>query len=155
MALRPQFALIHSEFNDFLFAPAGEEDNGVVLTVLSALTRLGMDPWTEAARLSELPKEAAVRVLAAAIAKFPQADGEVPDTLAIAARAVDRLPGREAPAVESHPPQSIRSEKTRSASAKWLLWVALAAAALLFSLSHLSDHHAPEPAPSAVSSPQR
>lgn len=154
MALRPQFALIHSEFNEFLFAPAGEGDNGVVLTVLSALTRLGIDPWREAARLSELPKEAAVRVLAAAIAKLPEAHWEVSNTLASAARAVDRLPSRGAPAVAPHPRQSIGSEKTRSASPKWLLWVALAAA-LLFSLSHLYVHHAPEPAPSAVSSPPR
>lgn len=59
MALRPQFSLINSEFNEFLFAPVGEEGNGTVLTVLSAFTRLGMDPWGEAALLSELPKEAA------------------------------------------------------------------------------------------------
>ncbi len=154
MALRPQFALINSEFNEFLFAPAGEEDNGVVLTMLSALTRLGIDPWREAARLSELPKETAARVLAVAIAKLPQADREVSDTLAIAAHAVDRLPSRRAPAVAPNPRESIGSEKTRSASAKRLLWIALAAA-LLFSLSHLNDHHAPEPAPSAVSSPER
>jgi len=33
MALRPQFSLIHSEFNEFLFAPVGEEEHGS-LTVL-------------------------------------------------------------------------------------------------------------------------
>jgi hypothetical protein len=44
MPLGPQFSLIHSEFNEFLFAPVGKEENGAVLTVLLALTRLGIDP---------------------------------------------------------------------------------------------------------------
>jgi len=154
MALRPRFSLIHSEFNEFLFAPVGEEGNGAVLTVLSALTRLDMDPWGEAARLSELPKEAAAGVLAAAIAKLPEGDWKVSDTVAIAARLVDRLPNRGVSAVPPPLHASGANEKTRLGSAKWLLWIALAAA-LLFSLSHLYDHHASEPAPSAVSSEER
>ena len=56
MALRPEYSLGHSEFNEFLFAFVGEEKSGQQLTVLSALARLGLDPWGEAARLSELPK---------------------------------------------------------------------------------------------------
>jgi hypothetical protein len=154
MALRPQFSLIHSEFNEFLFAPVGKEGNGTVLTVLSALTRLGMDPWGEAARLSELSKEAAARVLAAAIAKLPEGDWKASDTVAIAARLVDHLPNRGVPAVPPPVHESGANEKTRLRSPNWLLWVALAAA-LLFSVSHLYDHHASEPAPSAVSSEER
>jgi hypothetical protein len=45
MALRPEYSLVHSEFNDFLFAFVGEEKSGLQLTVLSALARLGLDPW--------------------------------------------------------------------------------------------------------------
>ncbi len=45
MTLRPQFSLINSEFNEFLFASVGMEKTGIELTVLSALTRLGVDPW--------------------------------------------------------------------------------------------------------------
>jgi hypothetical protein len=153
MALGSQFSLIHSEFNEFLFAPLGEEKNGAVLTVLSALTRLDMDPWGEAARLSELSKEAAARVLAAAIAKLPEGDWKVPDTLAIATRLVDRLPRRGASAVPPPVRGSCENEKTKG-RAKWLLWVALVGA-LLFSLSHLYDYHASEPAPSALSSQER
>jgi hypothetical protein len=52
MALPARFSLLHSDLNDFLFAPVGEEQNGVTLSVVSALTRLGVDPWEEAARLS-------------------------------------------------------------------------------------------------------
>jgi len=71
LTLRPQYSLGHSEFNDFLFASVGEETNGMQLTVLSALSRLGFDPWGEAARLSNLPEEAAAGALAATIAGLP------------------------------------------------------------------------------------
>lgn len=55
MPLRSEYMLGHSEFNEFLFAVVGEERGGQQLTVLSALARLGLDPWGEAARLSKLP----------------------------------------------------------------------------------------------------
>ena len=41
MALAARFSLLHSDLNDFLFASVGEEQNGVTLSVVSALTRLG------------------------------------------------------------------------------------------------------------------
>jgi hypothetical protein len=41
-----------SQFNDFLFAPIGNERNGMLLTVLSALARLDVDPWREAASMA-------------------------------------------------------------------------------------------------------
>lgn len=45
-----------SEFNDFLYAPIGGAGNEMPLSVLSALARLNLDPWKEAAELSDLPK---------------------------------------------------------------------------------------------------
>ena len=77
MTLRPEYSLGHSEYNTFLFAAVGEEKVGT-LTVLTALTRLGIDPWQEAARLSDLPRETAARVFAQTIAKFPKATGRHP-----------------------------------------------------------------------------
>ena len=56
MALTARFSLPHSDLNDFLFATVGEEQNGMPLNVVSGLTRLGLDPWGEAARLAVLPK---------------------------------------------------------------------------------------------------
>jgi hypothetical protein len=44
---------VGSEFNDFLYAPIGVERNEMPLSVLSALARLNIDPWGEAAELSE------------------------------------------------------------------------------------------------------
>ena len=78
MALRPEYSLVHSEFNGFLFALVGQEKSGMQLTVLSALARLGFDPWREAARLSELTKEAATSALAAVISELPEGNWKSP-----------------------------------------------------------------------------
>jgi hypothetical protein len=151
MTLRPQFSLIHSEFNEFLFASVGAEKNGTELTVLSALTRLGIDPWGEAARLSDLPREAAARALAAAIAALPEGDWTVSDSWAIAARLVDRLPGRRVPAMPSPRGKSNRDQRTNTRIALWLVGIMLAGA-LLFAVLHQYRDQAFGPVPSPVSS---
>jgi hypothetical protein len=71
MALPARFSPLHSDLNDFLFASVGVEQNGMPLSVVSALTRLGADPWEEAARLAALPKALAVETLAPMIARLP------------------------------------------------------------------------------------
>jgi hypothetical protein len=73
VALSARFSLLHSDLNDFLFASVGDEQNGMPLNVVSALTRLGLDPWDEAARLAALPKALAVEALAPIIARLPVA----------------------------------------------------------------------------------
>lgn len=153
MALRPQFSLIHSEFNEFLFAPVGEEEHGP-LTVLSALTRLGIDPWREAARLSDLPRAAAAQALAAIIAALPEGDWKMTDSSAIADRLVQRLPTRGARTAT--PPQGERGqdEKAKSRVAIGLICVVVAAAAFL-AMSHFRVAHPSESAPNPVSSMQQ
>ena len=47
--------LIGAEFDKFLGAPIGEGRNGTPLSVLSALARLDVDPWQEAASLARMP----------------------------------------------------------------------------------------------------
>jgi len=42
-ALPAAFSLLNSEFNDFLFAPVGNDEDHRPLSVLSALTRAGLD----------------------------------------------------------------------------------------------------------------
>jgi len=95
MALRKQYSLINSEFNAFLFAPVGDEGNGMTLSVMSALSRLDIDPWREAASLSTLSKEKAVEALASLLARLPDARWAAADTREIAARLVTFLPGRD------------------------------------------------------------
>jgi len=94
MALSARFSLLHSDLNDFLFAPVGDEQNGMPLSVISALTRLGLEPWEEAARLAALPKALAAEALAPMIARLSLALQQRSDNLAIAQRLVGLLPGR-------------------------------------------------------------
>jgi hypothetical protein len=100
MALSARFSLLHSDLNDFLFAPVGEEQNGVTLSVVSALTRLGLDPWEEAARLTPLPKARAAEALAALIARLPISRTQSSDDLAISQRLVELLPHQTSPPLQ-------------------------------------------------------
>jgi hypothetical protein len=128
MALRPEYSLGHSEFNDFLFAFVGEEKSGLQLTVLSALARLGLDPWGEAARLSELPKEAATDALVETIGALPGGDWKVSDSRSIAVRLVNCLPKRGSPSARSPQGRSTGDQNQKSGATNWLVWVALSAA---------------------------
>ncbi|TCM76787.1 hypothetical protein [Rhodovulum steppense] len=47
------------EFERFLYAYVGEDRRGSAVTVLSALARLNLDPWAEAAELAALGREGA------------------------------------------------------------------------------------------------
>ena len=48
-----------TDFDPFLFAEVGEDITGAAVTVLSALARLDLEPWTEARELARLGREAA------------------------------------------------------------------------------------------------
>lgn len=95
MALSPKFSLPHSDLNDFLFAELGEEASGMPLSVLSALARLGVDPWVEGNRLSDLPRDVAARELVPKIAMFLTKDKRASsEVLARAERLAALLPRR-------------------------------------------------------------
>jgi len=83
---------IGKEFDDFLFASIGEDPNGMRLCVVSALARLDLDPWHEAASLARLPVDAATRRLASLIAALPDQPSARRDSGPIAARMVMLLP---------------------------------------------------------------
>jgi hypothetical protein len=92
MAMRAGFNMHHSDLQEFLFAPVWDEKSGTPLSILSALARLGMDPWGEAARLAEMPRSGAAAALAAILAKLPRSEPEVPDYSRISERLVQFLP---------------------------------------------------------------
>ncbi len=94
MTLAARFSLLHSDLNDFLFASVGDEQNGMPLNVISALTRLGIDPWDEAARLAALPKALAAEALATMIARLPIARPPPSDDMVVSHRLVELLPMR-------------------------------------------------------------
>jgi hypothetical protein len=58
------------EFERFLHASVGEDRNGYVVTVLSALARLGLDPWAETADLVTLGRDAARTRLGTLLERF-------------------------------------------------------------------------------------
>jgi hypothetical protein len=60
-----------SEFDAFLFAPIGEDRNGLPLRIVSLLGRLDLDPWAEASTLAKLPAELAAQKLASLLAALP------------------------------------------------------------------------------------
>lgn len=82
-----------ARFDRFLHEPIGEDSNGLVVTVQSALARLDIDPWDEAAALSRLPGLAAARKLAALLATLPARAGPGADPGSLAARLISLLPG--------------------------------------------------------------
>jgi hypothetical protein len=83
-----------SEFNEFLFAPIGEDKNGMLVSVLSGLARSDVDPWQEAAKLAQLPGEAATKELAALIGALPDRAASYQDPRTIATRLIALLPRR-------------------------------------------------------------
>jgi len=78
-------------FDPFLFATIGEERNGMMLSVLSSLARLDLDPLREAANLSGLPAPAATERLTSLLSSLPNSQLETPAPAAIT-RLVGLLP---------------------------------------------------------------
>ncbi len=92
MTLPRAYAPMFPEFDAFLFASVGEELDGLPLSVLSALTRLGLDPRDEAARLAHLTREAAADQLARMIARLYDQRWSASEAWRIASGLVERLP---------------------------------------------------------------
>ncbi len=132
-----------TEYNDFLFAPIGEDGNGMFLSVLSALARLDLDPWQEAADLARLPYDAAVGRFSKLIMTLPDQLSAMRDSSAIATRVIALLP-------RSHAASAAGLVSTRAKLDPKLFWIALTAltATILVAQLVLMGR---EPEPSAVS----
>jgi hypothetical protein len=132
MALPARFSLLHSDLNDFLFAAVGDQQNGMPLNIVSALTWLGLDPWEEAARLAALPKALAAEALAPIIARLPIDRPRLSDEIAISRRLVELLPTHQQPASPNRGSASANDKRYFHAT---LLLACLAlGAAVLFSM---------------------
>jgi hypothetical protein len=121
MTLPARFSLLHSEFNGFLYASIGDEGEEPPLSVFSALTRLGLDPWQEAARLSTLPKAVASQALAATIARLPTGARDAAGAEGVAARLIEFLPrGGTASGLIRRTPAASRRAPRRAMPPIWL-----------------------------------
>jgi hypothetical protein len=87
-----------SEFDAFLFAPLGEDRNGLSLSVISLLARMNLDPWEEAGDLATLPAEAAASRLGVALATLTDPVLRQANSRTLVLRLLALLP-RGAPAV--------------------------------------------------------
>lgn len=96
MTYSQSVSLLGPEFDDFLFAPIGEEKNGMLLRVVSALARLDLDPWQEAANLARLPRPAATERLTEFIVALSGGPPTDLNSEEVAAGLIARLPPQPA-----------------------------------------------------------
>lgn len=85
------------EFERFLYASVGEDRNGYVVTVLSTLARLGLDPWKETADLVTLGRDAARTRLGTLLARFRDVPTLASDHSRVARDLSQLLPESTAP----------------------------------------------------------
>jgi hypothetical protein len=140
------------EFDSFLFATVGEDKRGMLLSVVSALARLNVDPWQEAAALTDLPKETATRRLASLIAKLPVEQSGKLDEGTIAARLIALLPSKRSPAPAAHEGDG-GGAKRDPRIAMFVFFAMSMLVALSLSLQHqtpLRANHAPSTVASSV-----
>jgi hypothetical protein len=83
---------LRCEFNDFLYAPIADDRNQMSVSVVSALARLDIDPWEEAAQLAELPRKMAIARLAPLITSVVEKLTPQPEAEVVATRLVALLP---------------------------------------------------------------
>lgn len=156
MTLATATSALESRFEPFLYAAVREGTDGAPLTVLSALARLDIDPWEEAARLAQLPREAAARALAAMISGLPKSSATPPDSGTIAARLITLLPRWErettAQRVSSRGPRVIQVPNRATIVARAVLFL-IVLALLLVSQWVVVSHLAPLPANKPLATP--
>lgn len=135
-----------SEFDEFLYASIAEEHNGTLLSVLSALARMNLDPWEEAARLAGLPRAAARQWLTTLIAAIPEGPLPRGDPGLLVERLIALLPRRAAPAAESSriAPGATPSPVRATSHARTVTWALYIAAILFMVISQWLTRH-PEP----------
>lgn len=110
-----------SDFDNFLFATIGEDQNGLLFSVNSALARLNFDPWDEAAALMRLPHDKATRRLATLIERLPCAPSTLCDPAQIAERLIALLPRRVTTGVAVRPLLDGAKSMVKSVSEAYLI----------------------------------
>jgi hypothetical protein len=129
------FLRLQPQFDKFLFATVGDEIDGLPLSVISALTRFGLDPWQEAGRLSSMSDREAVEQLAGLIAELPGGSRRRDEARKIAGGLIDLLPTRDANRSIQIRPRFSRLNWPGS-SQLWVVCFVLAAAVLMSAIVH-------------------
>jgi len=114
-----------SRYEDFLLAPICDEPGGMRLSVLSALARLNVDPWEEAARLAALATADAQKTLVSTLNRFPGKRQRSAETEALAARLLALLPRADKTTIAK---QATIAEGPTKRYSVWLMWLCFAIA---------------------------
>ena len=134
-----------SEFQQFLYAPICEDPEGMTLSVLSALARQDIDPWTEAARLCQLPEETALEQIIALLDALPIRILASLDRMKVASRLSALLPRRTASTLSSVRPAA-GGQRLAALASNWRFFYLYFFLMLLMN-GLIAEFHAP---PSAV-----
>jgi len=149
---------LSATFNDFLFATVCEERNEMPLSVISALARLDLDPWAEAAELARMPEEGAtmrLTSLLAGVIDVPSADA---DRVTVSARLVALLPSSTSTVVLSRGRSDLTPTipQIRAIRILWLACLAsMAVSVLLANLAPGTGARGPTPGPTTAAAPRR
>lgn len=111
------------EFERFLYASVGEDRQGSVVTVLSALARLNLDPWEEAAHLAALGRESAATRLGLLLSRVLDVPALGQDHGAVGRDLTRLLPGGAAR--QGRPGGTAKSGVPLTSGAFWAILVAL------------------------------
>ncbi|MGC8519980.1 MAG: hypothetical protein ACP5P4_15905 [Steroidobacteraceae bacterium] len=151
MKLSTATSALDSRLAPFLFATIREDPEDTPLTVLSVLARRDVDPWEEAERLAQLPREVATGALAGWIAALPNRSHAPRDGGAIAAHLVTLLPPYRArkTAVPGHPlgarQERIGRERVITQALLYLMFIALLLVSQWVMRSHRAAMRASQP----------
>ena len=100
MGIVSNYQTLDSRYDAFLYAEIGEQENGMPMSMASALVRLGLDPWEEAARLAALPAADAVSAL---VARMSELTLRASENTKLATRLVPLLARGARPAAKAAP----------------------------------------------------
>jgi len=145
---------LSSSFNAFLFATICEDRNEMPVSVISALARLDLDPWTEAAELASMPAAGAAERLSSLLAGVAEGLAAQPDRETLATRLVGLLPApaRRDPKPGAQGLDVVASPFVQTLGIMWLILMAsMAVGALIGSPQPATGAHGPaaKPAPTA------
>jgi len=143
-----------TEYNEFLYAPLGEDENGHKISVLSALARLDIDPWERAEHLHRLSASAAVQELTALVAALPEGYSARAAPDRAATRLIALMPQRGSVAAARLPLELTQMAQRAGPLTRWQIIIGYAFLILLSQWLFASMRPAaPQGAPGAAPAP--
>ena len=148
---------LRTDLDAFLYAPIADDPNGMPLTMISALGRLGVDPWAEAADIHALSRESATEKVTSLLSAVPHGPSPGADTATLAARLVELLHSKPrvgavlTGAAPSASTSAIATFALQPRLTRWAIYSVVALTVLLVGQWALTDRDAATPTDTSVS----